>query len=58
MHYGARSLLKKVPISWWPPQEYKLYSLGRFDLYPIQLANLSKKEITDRIASNKENKVP
>jgi len=33
--YGAKDLLKKTPVTWWPPQQYKLFSLGRFDLYPL-----------------------
>lgn len=41
IHFGAKDLIKKVPITWWPPQEYKLYSLGRFDLYPVTQANLT-----------------
>lgn len=35
LHFGIKDLLKKVPFTWWPPKEYKLYQLGRFDLYPV-----------------------
>lgn len=30
-----KDLLVKTPYVWWPPKQYKLYSLGRFDLYPM-----------------------
>lgn len=35
LFFGVKDLLIKTPVTWWPPEEYKLYSLGRFDLYPI-----------------------
>ena len=38
LHFGIKDLLRKVPFSWWPPKEYKLYQLGRFDLYPLSKA--------------------
>jgi len=34
--YGCKNLLIKTPVSWWPPEEFKLYNLGRFDLYPVK----------------------
>jgi len=33
--FGVKDLLIKTPYVWWPPQLYKLYALGRFDLYPM-----------------------
>lgn len=36
LHFGVKELLKKTPYTWWPPKQYRLYQLGRFDLYPIQ----------------------
>lgn len=33
LHFGIKDLLKKAPYTWWPPKEYKLYQLGRFDLF-------------------------
>ena len=39
MHFGARDLLKKAPVTWWPPKEYRLFALGRFDLYPLMYVN-------------------
>ncbi|CDW80309.1 activating signal cointegrator 1 [Stylonychia lemnae] len=34
--YGCKELLIKTPVTWWPPEEFKLYNLGRFDLYPLK----------------------
>lgn len=34
--FGVKDLLVKTPVAWWPPKQFKLYSLGRFDLYPMQ----------------------
>ena len=34
--FGARPLLKRVQYAWWPPEDYKLLTIGQFDLYPIQ----------------------
>ena len=31
---GARPLLKQVPYTWWPPEQYKNLVIGQFDLYP------------------------
>ena len=31
---GARPLLKRVQYAWWPPKDYKLNSIGQFDIYP------------------------
>lgn len=42
---GAKGLLKKAPVSWWPTKEYKLYSLGRFDLYPLDQADISEDDL-------------
>jgi len=42
---GAKNLLKKAPVSWWPTKEYRLYSLGRFDLYPLDQADISEKDL-------------
>ena len=35
LHFGVKDLLRKVPYTFWPPKEFKLYQLGRFDLYPL-----------------------
>ncbi len=40
LHFGLRDLVRKVPYSWWPPKEYRLFQLGRFDLYPLKSAAL------------------
>jgi hypothetical protein len=51
---GVRDLLKKQPVTWWPPQEYKLFTLGRFDLYPIEAANMSREAITKNLGKVSE----
>ena len=40
LFYGVKDLIVKTPVSWWPPKEYRLYQLGRFDLYPMQMVSL------------------
>ena len=40
LHFGIKDLVKKIPYTWWPPKEYRLYQLGRFDIYPLEFANL------------------
>jgi len=41
-HFGAKNLIRKTPVTWWPKKEYKLYSMGRFDIYPLEFANLTR----------------
>lgn len=48
---GVRDLLKKQPISWWPPKEFKLFTLGRFDLYPVEAASMTKEVIMKKLAA-------
>ena len=45
LFFGVKDLLKKTSYAWWPPQQFKLYSLGRFDLYPLQYANSNIEQI-------------
>eukprot|EP00347_Sterkiella_histriomuscorum_P000979 403373797 len=49
LFFGVKDLLIKAPVSWWPPEEYKLYSLGRFDLYPVQLAKIQQQQQKGKI---------
>jgi len=32
--YGAKDKLQKTPVGWWPPEEFKNQTIGRFDLCP------------------------
>jgi hypothetical protein len=25
LHFGIKDLLRKVPYTWWPPKEYRLF---------------------------------
>ena len=34
--FGARPLLKRVQYAWWPPKDYRLHTIGQFDLYPME----------------------
>ena len=47
--FGVKDLLKKVPYSWWPPKAFKLYQLGRFDLFPLEFSALSNEEVMKRL---------
>ena len=47
--FGAKDLLKPVPYSWWPPEQYASQLLGRFDLYPEKFANESRDKIMSSI---------
>lgn len=49
LFYGVKDLVQKIPYSWWPPQEYKLYQLGRFDLYPLASASLTRDQIFSKL---------
>lgn len=55
---GAREVIKQVPYSWWPPEEFKNFSLGRFDLYPEEYAQWSRDEIINHVEKNQVNKKP
>ena len=48
LHFGVKDLLRKVPYTFWPPKEFKLYQLGRFDLYPLHKAGIN---ISDYISN-------
>lgn len=49
VHFGSKTLLRKMPMSWWPPKQYKLHSLGRFDFYPLQSANLTREQLVKKV---------
>ncbi len=42
--FGVKDLLNKTPYYWWPQEQYRLYSLGRFDLYPLTKGEEQKKQ--------------
>ena len=49
---GAKGVLTKVPYSWWPPEEYKNFRIGRFDLYPDQYVQWSREEVLKFVEEN------
>jgi len=53
LHFGIKDLLRKVPYSWWPPKEYKLYQLGRFDLYPLSKAGMDPQKHLAKLPTNR-----
>ena len=44
-----KDLLKKVPYTWWPPKQFKLYQFGRFDLYPLAKAGLDMPVVISKL---------
>lgn len=54
--YGARDKLKKAPYTWWPPEEYKGHTMGRFDLYPEDYSNWTRDQIISHIEKNQVKK--
>lgn len=50
--YGAKDLLKKAPYTWWPPEEFKNHTMGRFDLYPEEYSNWTRDQIISHIEKN------
>jgi hypothetical protein len=53
LHFGIKDLLRKVPFSWWPPKEYKLYQLGRFDLYPLSKAAMDSQKHLSKLPTTR-----
>lgn len=53
LHFGVRTLLRKVPYSWWPPKEYRLYQLGRFDLYPMSAADVDSNKLLGKLSDQR-----
>ena len=49
---GAKEVIKQVPYSWWPLEEFKNFSVGRFDLYPEEYINWSRDEIINYVEEN------
>lgn len=49
---GAKAVVKQVPYTWWPPEEYKNFSIGRFDLYPDEFIQWDRNEIINHVEKN------
>ena len=48
---GAKPLLKRAQYAWWPPKEYRLVSIGQFDLYPN---NWDSKKLKRLVSTSEE----
>ncbi|TNV83680.1 hypothetical protein FGO68_gene10563 [Halteria grandinella] len=49
LHFGIKELIKKAPYTWWPPKEYRLYQLGRFDIFTQHQAQTDIEKLIDRL---------
>lgn len=43
--FGAKEVVKPVAYTWWPPEEFKNFSVGRFDLYPEKYVSWTRDQI-------------
>lgn len=55
---GAKDKLRKVQYTWWPPEEYKNFTIGRFDLYPDDYVQWTRDEIITYVEKNQVNRNP
>jgi len=58
--FGARPLLKKAGYTWWPLKEFKQFTVGMFDLHPLEAQHNKLKKLleTEQRAYDEEVGVP
>lgn len=56
--FGAKDKLKRMPYSWWPLEEFRNFSVGRFDLYPDEYAQWSRDQIINHVESSEVKRPP
>jgi hypothetical protein len=50
--FGAKDKLKKAEYFWWPPEEFRNFAYGRFDLYPESFTTWSRDQIITHVEQN------